>query len=114
MGSSIYIGGAVDNSGTTFCSVLAKLDKHLAKTWTYSMAGCATSTAIDLLYADDLNHKIYGLGVYRSYATYEETPSDYFLLYKTGHDETSLPGSAYTIDCTLRRIEVVKVKADTL
>ena len=70
MGSSIYVGGAVDNSGSTFCSVLAKLDKHLAVTWTYWMAGCSSSTAIDFLYADDLNHKIYGLGVFRDYSTF--------------------------------------------
>jgi hypothetical protein len=59
------------------------------------------------MYADNVNSKIYGIGVYRDYTSGVEVPSNKFFIFITGHSESGTNG--YSIDCSLRRVEVVTV-----
>lgn len=107
MGGSIYVGGAYGISGSVFCPMFSKLDKDLAPVWSKAMTGCTSSLAIDFVYADNINNKIYGVGVYRDYTTGFEVPSDKFFIFVTGHSESGTNG--YTIDCSFRRVEVLTI-----
>ena len=89
----IYVGGGMYFSSTVFCPIISKFDQDLALLWSYEMAGACDTTnslAIDLLYADNINHKIYGVGVYRSNtAPFFEVIHSKIVLFITGHSETS-------------------------
>jgi len=102
----IYIGGGMYYSSTVFCPIMSKFDQDLTLAWSYQMAGACDATnslAVDLLYADNINHKIYGVGVYRSNtAPFFEVPHSKIVLFITGHSETGTDG--FVTDCTLRRV----------
>ena len=72
----------------------------------------AYGLAIDLLYADNLNHKIYGVGVFRAKTSpFAEVAHKKMVLFITGHSETGFEG--YVTDCTLRRVQIVIIKPNT-
>jgi len=74
MDGEIYVGGAVDGIGSIFCPTLGKFNAGLdTLRWSYKTDSCATGTfgsvsyAVDILYADFLNDRVYGLMVPRNY-----------------------------------------------
>jgi outer membrane protein assembly factor BamB len=74
MDGEIYVGGAVDGDGSVFCPTLGKFNAGLnTLRWSYKTDSCTTainsgvSYAVDILYADFLNDRVYGLMVPRNY-----------------------------------------------
>jgi hypothetical protein len=71
MDSYIYMGGAVGNvAGDKFYPIISKFDKDLKLQWSYSYLSCTSSSdtvsfAVDMMYADNMNDKLYGLMVPR-------------------------------------------------
>jgi len=123
----IYIGGAlgVGTSTSRFCPVLMKTDKDLNLMWAYWMSSCgsssetgwsAASAAIDMIYPEQLNDKVYALSVARAYSGTLASSTRY-LLYVTfgnGDESNAGPTDKYQVDCTMRRVEVITVKPDNI
>lgn len=73
------MGGAIGNAaGDKFYPIITKFDKDLNKIWSFSYIGCTSGTtgmglsddliswAVDILYAENINDKLYGLLVPRN------------------------------------------------
>ena len=94
MEKQIYVGGAVTNSAfDKLCPTLSLFGFNpFVLLWSYQSPGCSQSMSIDLLYADHMNDKIYGLMVPRDYNGELIKSNSYYLLVAKA--------SGYHDDCT--------------
>jgi hypothetical protein len=92
MDGEIYVGGAIYESGSLFCPTIAKLNADLTiLRWSYTTESCATleteSYAVDILYADFLNDRVYGLMVPRNSDGTLSAQTSYRILVTNGNQD---------------------------